>query len=200
MINTIIFDLGNVLIDWNPHYLYDKIFSQKEQRDFFLSHVCTAEWHAKQDAGRPVKEATEELVKKHPEWEKEITAFYSRWNEMFGGMIQGSVEILRELKQRDLKLYALTNWSAELFKHALAEYDFLHWFDGRVVSGEEGVNKPDKEIYRILVNRFSINPSCAVFIDDKDYNVHAAKEIGMHGIVFTTAGSLKNHLNQLGLL
>jgi 2-haloacid dehalogenase len=200
MINTVIFDLGNVLIDWNPNYLYDKIFPEKEKRDHFLSNICTPEWHARQDAGRPVMEATKELVAKHPEWEKEITAFYSRWNEMFGGVIQGSVDILAELKNTNLKLYALTNWSAELFQHALAEYDFLHWFDGRVVSGEEGINKPEPEVYQRLLQRFSVDPASALFIDDKDYNVRAAEELGMKGIVFTSPGSLKNELEQLGLL
>jgi 2-haloacid dehalogenase len=200
MINTIIFDLGNVLIDWNVHYLYDKIFSDKEKRDYFLSNICTPEWHAKQDAGRPVSQATNELVAKHPEWKEEITAFYSRWNEMFGGAIEGSVEILKELKKTDLKLYALTNWSAELFKHALAEYDFLHWFHGRVVSGEEGINKPEQEVYKRLLQRFAVDPRSALFIDDKEYNVDAAVNLGMDGIIFISPGQLRTELEKRSIL
>jgi 2-haloacid dehalogenase len=199
MINTIIFDLGNVLIDWNPNYLYDKIFPEKETRDYFLTRICTPAWHAKQDAGRPVSEATKELVAKHPEWEKEITAFYSRWNEMFGGVIEGSLEILKALKKTNIKLYALTNWSAELFEHALAEYGFLHWFDGRVVSGEEGINKPEPEVYKRLLQRFSVDPGTTLFIDDKDYNVAAAMSLGMDGIIFESPEQLRTELLKRGL-
>jgi 2-haloacid dehalogenase len=200
MINTVIFDLGNVLIDWNVNYLYDKIFTDKEKRDYFLSNICTPEWHAKQDAGRPVDEATRELVSQHPKWKNEIEAFYTRWNEMFGGVIEGSVEVLKELKATNVKLYALTNWSAELFKHALEEYEFLHWFDGRVVSGEEGINKPEQEVYKRLLQRFSVDPARSLFIDDKDYNVAAAITLGMDGIIFESPRQLRNELVKRELL
>lgn len=194
-INTLIFDLGNVLIDWNPSYLFDKIFDDKAKKEYFFSNVATMEWHSKQDAGRPVAEATEELLQKHPDWAHPIKAFYARWKEMFSGTVEGSVEILKELKESgNYKLYALTNWSAELFKEALEDYSFLYWFDGRVVSGEEGINKPSLEIYHILLQRYNVDPQTALFIDDKEENIAAAKKVGIDGIVFTSPQQLRNEL------
>ena len=136
--NTIVFDLGGVLVDWNPDYVYKTIFEKEEEMKWFYENVCTSDWNENQDAGYPITKATEELAAKHPEWEKEIQAYYGRWTEMLGGPIHETVEIFRQLKKiPELKTYALTNWSAETFHIALERYDFLHWFDGRVVSGEE---------------------------------------------------------------
>ncbi|HVE61263.1 MAG TPA: HAD family hydrolase, partial [Chitinophagaceae bacterium] len=137
-IKAIIFDLGGVLIDWNPAYVFDQLIEDEEKRKHFFENICTSDWNEEQDAGRPIKQATEELIAKHPEWKEFIEAFYGRWTEMLGGPINETVEILRLLKQAGhYNLYALTNWSAETFPIALELYDFLHWFDGRVVSGEE---------------------------------------------------------------
>ena len=137
-VNTIIFDLGGVLIDWNPDYVYRTIFSDEEKMRWFYKNICTPDWNEEQDAGRSLKEATEELVTRFPDHEENIGAYYGRWEEMLGGPIQGTVEILRHLKYNtNCKLYALTNWSHETFTVALNRYDFLHWFDGRIVSGEE---------------------------------------------------------------
>src|SRR5215212_5971306 len=139
-ITTIIFDLGGVLIDWNPRYVYRTIFDNEEKIDWFFENICTNEWNEHQDSGRSLKEATEELVAKHPEHENEIRAYYDRWEEMLGGPINETVEILRSLKEANkYKLYALTNWSAETFPVALQRYDFLQWFDGIVMSGEEKI-------------------------------------------------------------
>lgn len=200
-INTIIFDLGNVLIDWNPDYLFDKVFrNDPGKKAYFYKNICTEEWHSRQDAGRPVKNATEELVQLHPEWEEQIRAFYGRWNEMFHGPINGSVDILQQLKEQQYKLYGLTNWSAELFKLALAEYDFLHWFEGIVVSGEEKMNKPRKELYQILLDRYKIDPATAVFIDDKEKNVEAARQLGINGIQFHSPEQLNKDLKEYNCL
>jgi 2-haloacid dehalogenase len=199
-IDTIIFDLGNVLIDWNPGHLFDKVFSKKEEKDYFFQNVCTDDWHAQQDAGRSTEEATEELVKQHPKWEHAIRAFYSRWKEMFGGEIEGSVEILKELKEKGYRLYALTNWSAELFQRTYPDYPFLHWFEGIVMSGEEKVNKPDERIYQVLLERYHINPDQALFIDDKEKNVRTAERIGIRGIVFKSPNQLREELRAEKLL
>src|SRR6185437_14375663 len=127
-IDTLVFDLGGVLIDWNPEYLYNKIFPNDEERRWFLSTVCTADWNEQQDEGRSLREGTELLVRKFPEHEASIRAYYGRWQEMLGGPIHETVEIFRQLKYHtNLKLYALTNWSAETFPVALELYDFLHW-------------------------------------------------------------------------
>ena len=199
-IDTIIFDLGNVLIDWNPNHLFDKIFSKKEDKDYFYQNICTTEWHEKQDAGRPVEEATDELVQKHPKWEHAIRAFYARWKEMLGGPIEGSVAILKELKEKNYKLYALTNWSAELFKRTYDDYAFLHWFDGIVMSGEEKVNKPHEKIYQVLLDRYQIEPSKAIFIDDREKNIATAEKLGITGIIFESPEQLRQKIVELKLL
>jgi 2-haloacid dehalogenase len=200
MINTIIFDLGGVLIDWNPRYVYKDIFDTEEEMDYFFQNICTHEWNIEQDAGRSLQFATEILVAKHPEYENEIRAFYGRWQEMLGGPIHENVETLAQIKtQNNRSLYALTNWSAETFPVALELFDFLHWFHGIVVSGQEKTRKPFPEIYRILLDRYSIEAPTAVFIDDNEENVQAAESFGMKGIHYLSPDQLKSELRQLGV-
>ncbi len=198
--DVIIFDLGGVLIDWNPAHLFDKIFHKPEEKKYFFKNICTDDWHAQQDAGRKTAEATEELVMKHPDWAHHIKAFYARWKEMFGGAIEGTVDILKELKGRNYKLYALTNWSAELFDETASDYPFLKWFEGIVKSGEEKINKPDLRIYNILLHRFAIDPTTAIYIDDRESNVRAAEKLGMEGIVFNSPEQLRAELKKRLLL
>lgn len=199
--NTIVFDLGGVLIDWNPDYVFKTLFEHESELKWFYDNVCTSDWNEEQDAGRSLQEATEELVTRFPDHESNIRAFYGRWEEMLGGPIQGTVDILRQLKEsNNTRLYALTNWSAETFPIALQRYDFLHWFDGRLVSGEEKTRKPFVDIYEKLLERFSLDPHKAVYIDDNLRNLHPAKEMGMHTIHFTTPEKLKNELSGLQLL
>jgi 2-haloacid dehalogenase len=194
-INTVIFDLGGVLIDWNPEYVYRTIFDKEEDMKWFFQNICTSGWNEEQDAGRSLADATEWLVKQYPEHEENIRAYYGRWEEMLGGPIQETVDVLRHLKeQTDHKLYALTNWSAETFSIALQRYDFLHWFDGRIVSGEEKTRKPFKEIYQRLIDRYGIDPTRAVYTDDNTRNLAPAEELGMHTIHFQTPGQFKKEL------
>jgi 2-haloacid dehalogenase len=195
-INTIIFDLGGVLIDWNPHYVFhDDYFDTTETRDYFFQHICTSDWNENQDAGYPIAKATEERIALFPEWEKPIRDYYGRWTDMLGGPIQETVDLFWALKQNPgLKMYALTNWSAETFPIALERYDFLHWFDGRVVSGEEKMRKPFPEFYHSLLNRYHVFPGQALLIDDNIRNIKAAEAIGIRGIHFINPGQLKNEL------
>lgn len=195
-INTIIFDLGGVLIDWNPHYVFhDRYFDTIEKRNYFFENICTSDWNENQDAGYPIAKATEERIALFPEWEKEIRDYYGRWTEMLGGPIPETVDIFRELKQNaELKIYALTNWSAETFPVALDRFDFLHWFDGRVVSGEEKTRKPFPEFYHLLLHRYSVNPGQALLIDDNIRNIKAAEAIGIKGIHFINPGQLGKDL------
>jgi 2-haloacid dehalogenase len=153
-IKSIIFDLGNVLIYWNPKNLFDdNYFDSIEKRDFFLSNICTDAWNEQQDGGTPISVATREMVARYPEWEKAIRDYYGRWTEMLKGPIEGSVDILKKMKSSGrYKLYALTNWNACLFEIALARYDFLDWFDARLVSGEEKMRKPFAEFYKLLLD------------------------------------------------
>ena len=199
-IKAIIFDLGGVLIDWNPDYVYRTIFPNEEDMRWFYQNICTSDWNEEQDAGRPLSEATELLVKKFPEHEANIRAYYGRWEEMLRGPIDETVEILRALKDNtNYKLYALTNWSAETFPVALQRYDFLHWFHGRLVSGEEKTRKPYKEIYELLINRFNIDPTRAVYTDDNVRNLGPAKELGIHTIHFRSPQQFKEELLQAGV-
>ena len=201
-INTIIFDLGNVLIDWNPlHVFNDTYFESLEKRDYFFSHICTMDWNEQQDAGRSIVEATQELIEKFPDWEQPIRDYYGRWTEMLGGPIHESVEIFRQLKDSGkYKTYALTNWQAGLFDVALVRYNFLHWFDGRVVSGEEKIRKPFPEFYQRLLDRYSVNPSEAVFIDDSLRNIKAAEGMGIKSIQFQNPNQLNTELKEMGVL
>ena len=198
---AIIFDLGGVLVDWNPRYLFEKLIDDEGRRNYFLQNICNLDWNEEQDAGRPIKQATEELVAKHPEWKEHIYNYYNRWEEMLAGPIQGTVEILRAVKNTGrYKLYALTNWSAELFPRALELFDFFHWFDGRVVSGEEKMRKPAPDFYHVLLTRFHLEPRDALFIDDNLRNVQAAEAIGIRSIHFKSPEQLKDALKQYGIL
>ncbi len=199
-LDTVVFDIGNVLIDWNPRYLYRKIFSSEEEVEEFLSTVATPEWHLEQDRGRAIREATALLKSRHPRYEREIEAYYGRWSEMFGGSIDGSVSVLRDLRERGHTLYALTNWSAETFPHARRNYHFLEWFEDIVVSGEEGMIKPDREIYERLIERTGLDPAASAFVDDREENVRTAEELGFAGVVFREPAELEKELSRLGFL
>lgn len=201
MIKTIIFDLGAVLIDWNPHYLYRKIFSEEAEMLHFLENICTSDWNEEQDAGRPLQEATELLVAQHPEHADHIRAFYGRWHEMLGGAIEGTVEVFQELKESNrYSIYALTNWSAETFPIAQDQFDFLNWFDGIVVSGTEKDRKPFASFYHTLLERYKIHPAEAVFIDDNLRNIKAAEQLGIDAIHFTSPEALRAALKARGVL
>jgi 2-haloacid dehalogenase len=197
---SIIWDLGNVLVDWSPRYLYDKIFDDPAQRDHFLGHICTMEWHNTVDGGRPTREATEELVQRHTDWAHPIRAFYARWREMFQGSIEGSVAILRELKEKGIPQYALSNWSAELFEQSRGDFPFLEWFDGIVLSGAEGLTKPHPGLYLVLLQRYNIDPAGAIYIDDRRNNVITAANLGMDALHFEDPAGLRRDLQLRGVL
>ena len=200
-IKTVIFDLGGVLIDWNPDYVFRTIFSTDEQMKWFYNNICTPDWNEEQDAGRSLQSATEDLVKIHPEYEGPIRAYYGRWEEMLGGPIQGTVDILREITDnKTIKTYALTNWSAETFPVALSRYDFLHWFDGRLVSGEEKTRKPFPEIYQRLIHKFSIDPKTSLYVDDNARNLGPAADLGMYAVHFHSPAQFREQLRSFGIL
>ena len=176
-IKAIIFDLGGVLIDWNPNYVFDQMFDDENRKKHFFENICT------------------------PEWKVYIEAYYGRWEEMLGGPIQETVEILRKVKEKGrYKLYALTNWSAETFPDALERYEFLHWFDGRVVSGVEKMRKPFPEFYQLILDRFKLVPQETLFIDDSVRNVQGAAEVGIKAIAFQSPQQLKKAFVEMGIL
>jgi 2-haloacid dehalogenase len=197
---VVVFDLGGVLLDWNPRYLYRKLLADDAAVEEFLGAVCTQAWNEQQDAGRPLAEATAALIAEHPHRADLIRCFYERWEEMLAGPVAGTVDLLEELDRRGVPLYALTNFSAETFRIARRRFDFLTRFRGVVVSGEERLIKPDPRFFRILFERHAIAPAEAVFIDDSATNVDAARALGMIALHFRGAPDLRRQLAGLGLV
>jgi 2-haloacid dehalogenase len=201
VIKAIIFDLGGVLIDWNPRYVYRQLFKTDEEVEWFLANITTLDWNEQQDAGYPIEKATRELIEKYPEWEQHIRIYYDRWKEMLADPIHGTVYLLKQIKESgQYKLYALTNWSAELFPHAIENFEFLKWFDGIVVSGEEKMRKPQPEFYQLLLDRYKLNAASTLFIDDNHRNIKAAESMGLQTIHFNSSEELEKDLNRLNIL
>ena len=201
-IKNIIFDLGGVLIDWNPEYVYLKEFKgDRKKMQIFFDHVCTFDWNENQDAGYSLSKATNDRVVLFPEQESLIRMYYDRWEEMLGGEIEGSVSILRKLKDNPFyKVFSLTNWSAETFPIALKRFDFLHWFEGIVVSGTEKTRKPFSEIYQTTLKRYNLEASESLFIDDNKRNIAAADKLGIQTIIFHNPDQLEKDLKINGII
>jgi 2-haloacid dehalogenase len=198
-IDAVIFDLGGVLIDWNPRHLYRTLFDDEAAMEAFLAEVCTASWNLEQDRGRPWAQAIAELSAQHPDKAALIAAYRSRWPEMLNGPIAGSVALLEELDAAGIALFALTNWSAETYPYAEQLYPFLGRFRAVVVSGRIGLVKPEAAIYRHAIARFGVTPERTLFIDDSAMNVAAAAAVGLHALQFTGAEALRRDLAALGL-
>lgn len=196
-IQTIIFDLGGVLIDWNPRYLYRQLLPDEDAVSHFLEHIATGDWNEEQDAGRTLAEGTELLVAQHfgPAAIECADERLVLW--VLGGPIPGTVDLFRRLKAAGWPLYALTNWSAETWPVALERYDFLGWFDGVLVSGAERMRKPNPAFYQLLEQRFSIELATSLFIDDNLRNVEAARALGMRSIHFESPEQLGEALGNL---
>jgi 2-haloacid dehalogenase len=197
---AIVFDLGGVLIDWNPRHLYRSLFHDDARMERFLAEVCHAEWNRGIDAGRPFAEAIRERQSEVPEYTEFIGLWFSRWKDMLGGEIPGTVAILRELRALGLHLYALTNWSAETFPMARERFDFLAWFERIVVSGEVGMAKPDRAIFELATRQCHLVPARTVYLDDVQDNIDMALSLGYDAIRFTGAGALRRALAARGLL
>ncbi|MBO6511604.1 MAG: HAD family phosphatase [Roseibium sp.] len=200
-ITTVVFDIGNVLIEWNPDHLYRKLIPDTRERDVFLQTVCSMEWNIQQDLGRSWSQAVEILVKEHPDKADLIAAYSDRWHEMVPGEVPGTRQILEELKQDGTPLYAITNFSAEKFSEAQDRFPFLKsGFRDIVVSAEERLIKPDPKIYKVLLERNGLEPASCYFIDDSERNAEAARSVGMSAHHFKTADLLRDDLVRLGLL
>ncbi|OPC06318.1 HAD family hydrolase [Elizabethkingia ursingii] len=198
IIKNIIFDFGGVLMDWNPKYLYQNVFNTDEEMNYFLDHIATLKWNAEQDRGRSFQEATEILQNQYPEFSKEIALYYSQWPVMLKGTIEENVNILRNLHGR-YQLYGLTNWSAESFPYAYQNYDFFSLFNGIVVSGEEKLIKPDERIYQLLLNRYNLNASECLFIDDNYENIRAAQAMDFNTIHVGSETNLQEELQKFNI-
>ena len=197
--STVVFDLGGVLVDWDPRYLFRQLLSDEAAVERFLAEVCTPDWNSEQDAGRSWAEGVAEASARFPEHAELVAAYDERWWETIGGQIDGTVEVLSELREGGVGLYAITNWSAEKFDLTFPRFEWLSWFNGIVVSGYERIVKPDPRIFQILFDRHGVDPRAAVYVDDVPANVEAARAIGMTGLVFTTPEQLHADLGELGL-
>jgi 2-haloacid dehalogenase len=198
--DAVVFDLGGVLIDWNPRHLYRKLFEDEAKMERFLSEVCSPVWNVTLDAGMSFDEGIAELLRRHPDEAHLIRAWKERWEEMLGGAIEGAVALLDELHAAGMPLYALTNWSAETFPIGRRHFPFLERFRDIVVSGQEKIVKPDPRIFELLVRRTGVAPERTVFIDDAERNVAAAARLGFRAVRFTDPESLRASLTALGAL
>lgn len=199
-ITTVVFDIGNVLVAWDPRNLYRRYFQGREdEMEWFLKNVCTPAWNIEQDRGRSFAEAVDLLVKEHPpEWHPMIRAFDEEWHETISGPIHGSVAILETLKDKGVPIYAITNWNQDKFRESRERFVFLNSFDGIVVSGDEGLLKPDREIFELFFDRYDVRPESAVFIDDSLHNVEGARAVGMQALHFSSPETLARDLRGLG--
>jgi 2-haloacid dehalogenase len=194
-----VFDLGGVFIDWNPMYLFRKLFGSEEEAQWFQDTICTKDWNLEFDAGDIYTEGVAKLVTRFPKYWREIQAYDLRWKETFGDFIHGTIAIHDELIAADVPTFAITNFSWEKWMTCLGEWPFLEKFDGVVVSGLERLVKPDPRIYRVFCERYGLAPESCVFIDDSEPNIVAARRYGMRGIVFTSPEQLRAELIELGL-
>lgn len=199
-IKNIIFDFGGVLMDWDPRYFFKAYFNDDEKMEYFLENIAQTAWNEEQDRGRPLSEGTEIQVKKFPDWEKEIRAYYDNWTTMLKSDIPDNVEVLRKLGKTDYHLFGLTNWSEETFPYALENYDFFQLFDGKiVVSGTEKLIKPDPKIWYVLLERYHLQAQESVFIDDNPKNIEIARSLGFETVHITPETNLEKELIDLGI-
>ena len=193
---NIVFDFGGVLVDWNPHHLYDKYFGSVEKAEWFLNNICLYSWNIQMDGGKPFAEGVAELQAEYPEWSEAIEIYHTRWIEMMGGEIEGMADIVRRLKEAGYGVYGLTNWSSETFPLVKDKYAIFKQLDGMVVSGEEHLLKPDAAIYKCLLERYNLRAEESLFVDDNLANVEGARAVGMQGVQFKSAEELERTLKE----
>jgi 2-haloacid dehalogenase len=198
---NVVFDIGNVLVAWDPMALYRKVFDGDEAKaGWFLANICTHDWNVDQDRGRSFAEAVEVLAAAHPDWKEAIAAYHLRWHETVLGPIAGTVAVLEELHSKGTPLYAITNWNDEKYYETRGRFPFLELFRDTVVSAVEKAIKPEPEIFQILCRRNGLRPADCVFIDDSPRNVEGARAVGMQAIHFTGEEALRRELEAMDLL
>jgi len=198
-ITAVVFDLGGVLLDWDPRHLYRRLFADPREMEDFLARVCTPDWHRAHDLGEDVTQSCRRLARQHPGHRDMIMAWVDHEDEMAAGQIDEAVDVLAELKAGGVRCLALSNMEPVTFAARQDRFAFMSWFDGLVISGIEGVAKPDPRIFRILLGRYRLEPATTVFIDDSPGNVAAARDMGMIGLRYTSPGGLRDRLRSLGL-
>lgn len=185
MIKNVIFDYGNVLVDWNPAYLFLPVFGGDEEKcRFFTDNVCNREWFTRMDRGESMDVCVAELQARYPQYADAVAMFRDRWFEMCHGELPGMFELIQDLKSKGVGVYGLTNWPAETFTEARRRFRTLASIDNYVVSSSVKLAKPEPAIYQLLLSKYNLNPEECVFIDDRKDNVDAAKALGMEGIIY----------------
>ena len=197
MIKNIIFDFGAVLVDWNPHYVYDPYFGDVEKANWFIENICTAAWNKELDGGKPFAQGVAELSAQYPEWAGEIALYHRDWKKMMGDAIPGMYELVRDLKRQGYGVYGLTNWASETFYTIVDDYPVFKLLDGMVVSGDVRLLKPDAAIFNCLLEKYGLKAEESVFIDDNAENVAGARAAGLSAVRFTDAESLREQLDQI---
>jgi 2-haloacid dehalogenase len=199
-VTTVVFDIGNVLIEWDPRHLYRHIFATSEEMERFLATVCTSAWNLELDRGKSFEQGVAELVDRFPHHEEAIRAFDLRWDEMVPGLVEGTLALMERLEARGVPLYAITNFSAEKFEIARRRFPFVDRFRGVVVSAHERSVKPGRRIFEILLERYALRAEDCLFIDDSAANVTGARAVGMTAHHFKDAAGLEKILVELGLI
>jgi 2-haloacid dehalogenase len=198
-IDAVVFDLGGVLIDWDPRYLYRGLFTGEQEMERFLAEICTSEWHRDHDLGVDIAQSCGQLAELHPQHRQLIMAWAERGEEMAAGQFDETVELLGALRAAGMPCFALSNMERETYAIRRERFAFMSWFDGIVISGHEGSAKPDRQIFEVLLRRYGLDPHRCVFIDDAAPNVETARELGMTGLLYRSAGQLRADLEGLGI-
>jgi 2-haloacid dehalogenase len=198
-IEAVVFDIGGVLLDWDPRYLFRQLIADPDQLEDFLGRICTKQWHLAHDLGEDTEQSCRELAAQYPEHAELIMAWSDRSEEMIGGVLTQTVDVLAELRSAGVRCFVLSNMEADKFVLRRSRYEFFDLLEGCVISGLEGVAKPDQKIFEILLSRYGLTAAATIFIDDLPANVAAAAELGVVAIQFTTAAQLRSDLRDLGL-
>lgn len=199
-VDAVVFDLGGVLIDWDPRYLYRQLFADPAEMESFLARICTSDWHRAHDLGEDTTQSCRRLAMLHPGQAEMIMAWAERGEEMVAGQFDPAVAVLGELRAAGIRCYALSNMEPDLFAIRRARFPFMEWFDGHVISGLEGMAKPDPRIFEVLLKRHRLEPQATVFTDDMPANVETARGLGIVALHYTSAGRLRQDLRALKLL
>ena len=198
-VTAVVFDLGGVLLDWNPRYLYRQVFADPGEMENFLARICTQDWHRQHDLGADITASCQRLAALHPGYRDAIMAWAERGEEMIAGQFDETVGVLSEVKATGLPCYALSNMEPDTFTVRFSRFPFMTWFDGHVISGLEQVAKPDRRIFEILLDRYALTPETTVFVDDLQRNVDAARAMGINAVRYTGADQLRQELRALGV-
>jgi 2-haloacid dehalogenase len=199
MIKSIIFDFGNVFIEWDPRLLYREMFASEEALESFMRTGWRDEWNSNLDAGATLAENMEAMLRKYPQQREYVIAYHTRWEKSLGAVNAETVALLADLKRAGYAAYGLSNWSSETFSIVRRKHPFFELLDGMVISGEEKLCKPDPKIFQLLMDRYGLLPASCAFVDDRDDNVQAAQQLGIAGIQFFSAEQARQALRELGV-